>query len=137
MTGNEYQAKAMRTNDGLSTVRLAAKIDEGFKSEGRIGGKLGDTEIDTGGVIYACLGLSGEVGETVDMIKKWIFHEKELDTEHLQKEIGDVMWYIACICYSFGYELDDIMQMNIDKHLKRYPNGFNTYDANHRKEGDV
>lgn len=137
MTGNEYQAKAMRTNDGLSTVRLAAKIDEGFKSEGRIGGKLGDTEIDTGGVINACLGLSGEVGETVDMIKKWIFHEKELDTEHLQKEIGDVMWYIACICYSFGYELDDIMQMNIDKHLKRYPNGFNTYDANHRKEGDV
>lgn len=133
MTGNEFQKKAMRTNDGLSTVRLASKIDEGFTSEGRIGNK----EIDTGGVINSCLGLSGEVGETVDMIKKWIFHEKELDVEHLKKEIGDVMWYVACICHSFGFELDEVMQMNIDKHLKRYPNGFNTYDANHRKEGDV
>lgn len=47
------------------------------------------------------------------------------------------MWYVACMCHSFGYDLDEIMQMNIDKHLKRYPNGFNAYDANHRKADDV
>lgn len=47
------------------------------------------------------------------------------------------MWYIAYLCYSFNYDLDEIMQMNIDKHQKRYPHGFNTYDATHRKTGDI
>lgn len=51
--------------------------------------------------INACLGLSGEVGEFNDMIKKWIFHEKEFDEEHAKKEMGDVMWYIAMMCHTF------------------------------------
>ena len=86
---------------------------------------------------YGCLGLAGEAGETLDMIKKWIFHEKDLDREHLKKELGDVMWYRAMICYSFGFDLDEILQMNIDKLKARYPEGFDTKRANHRAEGDI
>ena len=61
-----------------------------------------------------CLGLAGEAGETLDMIKKWIFHEKDLDREHLKKELGDVMWYMAMICYSFGFDLDEIRKYCIN-----------------------
>ena len=137
MTGNDYQAQAMRTNDGKNINRLNTKIFRYHRFNPDVPAleKVGNK--DVGGILYACLGLSGEVGETVDLVKKWIFHDSPLDETHLKKEIGDVMWYIAEMCDSFGYDLDEIMQMNIDKHRKRYPNGFNTYDANHRRSDDV
>ena len=96
--------------------------------------------MDYGGIFNACLGLSGEVGETLDLIKKWIFHEKPLlneDIEHLKKELGDIMWYMAMMCHSFGFDLDEIMQMNIDKLRARYPEGFSAERANNRAESDI
>lgn len=92
---------------------------------------------DFGGILNACLGLSGEVGEFNDMIKKWIFHEKQLDIDHAKKEAGDICWYLAMLCESFGWSLDEIMQMNVDKLKARYPQGFDIERANHRAEGDV
>ena len=126
MTGSEYQKLAMRTNDGKATERLGFLTS---RDENKV--------VDFGGLINGCLGLAGESGETLDMIKKWVFHEKELDKEHLKKEIGDVMWYVAMICESAGFDLDDVMQTNVDKLKSRYPEGFDTYLANHRKEGDI
>ena len=123
MTGSEYQQYAMRTNDGKATERL-----EAFVSDGRV---------DIGGILNGCLGLAGESGEFLDMIKKWIFHGKPLDEKHAKKEAGDVCWYIAMICHSFGWNLDEIMRMNVDKLKARYPEGFSTELSNHRKEGDV
>lgn len=64
-------------------------------------------------------------------------HEKELDTEHVKKEIGDICWYIAMMCESFGFSMDEILQMNIDKLKARYPEGFDTVRANNRKDGDI
>jgi len=127
MTGSEYTKLAMRTNDGECTDRLEKRI----WLEGRY------SNTDVGGVLDACLGLTGEAGEVVDLIKKWIFHEKPLDKEHLQKELGDCCWYLAMMCYSFGFDLDEIMQMNIDKLKARYPQGFSTERSNNREAGDV
>lgn len=123
MTGNEYQKLAMRTNDDESTKRLGVFLDDGC--------------IDIGGILNGCLGLAGETGELLDMIKKWVFHERLLDEDHAKKELGDVLWYCAEIAYSFGWELDEIMQMNVDKLKARYPEGFSTEMSNNRKEGDV
>lgn len=106
-----------------------------YNSGTRIGKHVED--VDIGGVINGLFGLSGEAGELTDMIKKWIFHNKPLDITHAQKELGDVMWYAAMICESFGWSLDEIMQMNIDKLKKRYPEGFDTERANNRKPEDV
>ena len=128
MTGAEYQKLAMRTNDGKSTERL--KLDKEWYTDY-------DTSIDLGGALNGCLGLAGEAGETLDMVKKWVFHEKAIDFEHLKKEIGDVMWYVAMLCESFGFDLDEILQMNIDKLRARYPEGFDTERANHRAANDV
>ena len=130
MTGNEYQKLASRTNDGKASNRLWDKLEKlDFFESGMAN--------DIGGVLNACLGLAGEVGELNDMIKKWVFHEKELDETHLKKELGDVMWYVAMMCQSMGWELDDVLQMNIEKLIARYPEGFDVDRANHREAGDV
>ena len=121
-----YLIDAMRFRDRQSTKRLLNKSITASVNH-----------IDYGGVIVACLGLSGEVGEFNDLIKKFIFHEKEFDEEHLKKELGDICWYIALACDAFGWKLEDIMRMNIEKLSKRYPDGFDVDRANHREEGDV
>lgn len=124
MTGNEYQKYATRTNDGNSTNRLTvASISSDVQ--------------DFGGILNGCLGLSGEVGEFNDMVKKWIFHQKEIDVEHAKKELGDVMWYIALICQSAGWELDEILEINVNKLKARYPDGFDIQKSNNRADGDV
>lgn len=124
MTPNEYQELAMRTNDGNANFRLRQAQVENI-------------EYDVGGIFNACLGLSGEVGEFNDIIKKWVFHEKELNIEHLKKECGDILWYIAMMCHSFNWNMEEIMEMNIEKLKSRYPDGFDTNLSNHRKENDV
>ena len=136
MTGNEYQKLASRTNDGFATDRLFDKIAL-IQFVKETGANANLAKYDLGGVMNACLGLAGEVGELNDMIKKWVFHEKELDETHLKKELGDVMWYVAMMCQSVGWELDDVLQMNIDKLIARYPEGFDVDRANHRQAGDV
>ena len=129
MNGKEYQNLAMRTNDGNATNRLL-NLTLSDTTENGIGE-------DTGTVLNDCIGLSGEVGEFNDMIKKWIFHEKDLDEEHLKKELGDIMWYIAMMCHAFRWNLDEIMEMNINKLKARYPEGFDTNRSNNRENGDV
>lgn len=135
MKANEYQKLAMRTNDGKASDRLIWKMHEydmKFSSE-----QSNKESVDIGGIFNACLGLSGEVGEFNDMIKKWVFHEKNLDMEHAKKEAGDILWYIAMLCESFGWNMGEIMQMNVDKLKARYPEGFDVERANHRAVGDV
>ena len=122
MNGNEYQQKAMRTNNHEAGEKILASMQAGN---------------NTGEILNASLGLSGEVGELNDLLKKWIFHEKNIDREHIKKEIGDIMWYIALMADALGFELDAIMITNIEKLEARYPEGFDTERANNRKEGDI
>lgn len=124
MTGNEYQQLAMRTNDGLNRLRL----EDAIANQG---------DILVSQLLNGALGLTGEAGEVSDLIKKGIFHEKGIYLEHLKKELGDCAWYLAMICDACGFTLDDVMQTNIDKLKARYPQGFDTYRANNRAEGDI
>ena len=135
MNANKYQKLAMRTNDGKASDRLIGKMQE---YDMKFSNEQSDKEsVDIGGIFNACLGLSGEVGELNDMIKKWVFHEKDLDMEHAKKEAGDILWYISMLCESFGWNMNEIMQMNVDKLIARYPDGFDIDRANHRAVGDV
>ena len=116
----------MRTNDHKSNDRIIRTINN---TDLRI--------LDVGGIIMACMGLSGEVGELVDMMKKVIFHEAEYDDEHAIKELGDVLWYCAMMCESMGWDMETVMAKNITKLEHRYPDGFDPDRANHRKPDDV
>ena len=108
-TINEYQKAALRTVNRE---------------------KLSDTELLTNGV----LGLSGESGECADIVKKHLFQGHELDAEKLANELGDVAWYLALASYAIGYDLEKVLQMNVDKLRKRYPDGFSAERSIHREE---
>ena len=66
----------------------------------------------------------GESGEVIDYLKKVCFHGKELDKENLILELGDLMWYFANLLKILDISFDDVLEKNIEKLLKRYPNGF-------------
>lgn len=70
------------------------------------------------------IGLAGEVGECTEPVKKWFFHGKKTEEEvrsALREEIGDVLWYAACLADAFGLSLNEIAENNVAKLLKRYP----------------
>lgn len=89
-------------------------------------------------LINGLMGLNGEAGEAIDLVKKCLFqgHDFEKEKEHLAKELGDVAWYLSLCADAIGYTLDDILKMNLEKLKKRYPNGFAYSDSILRKEGD-
>ena len=75
-------------------------------------------------LINSVMGLCGESGEAIDIVKKWMAHGHELDKEHLAKELGDIAWYLAEAATALNMDLDDIFAANIEKLRKRYPEGF-------------
>lgn len=89
-------------------------------------------------VIYAAMGMCGEAGEASELIKKYAYHGHTIDTEHLARELGDVLWYVSYMAHLFGYPLGKIMAMNQEKLAKRYPDGkFDAERSNNRKEDDI
>ncbi len=88
-------------------------------------------------LINSVMGLCGESGEAIDIVKKWLAQGHELDKEHLVKELGDICWYIAEACTVLDVNMEDVMQANIDKLKKRYPEGFATEKSLARLKGDI
>lgn len=76
------------------------------------------------------LGVAGEAGDLAGCIKKTLFHNND-QSDGIRENIGDTMWYLAMICNTMGWSLEDIMQENIEKLAKRYPEGF-TFEAARR-----
>ena len=70
------------------------------------------------------LGLSEEVGEVLGKVKKAEFHGRTTDFEGIKKELGDVLWYVACIAHWYGFDLSAVASANVEKLRKRYPDGF-------------
>lgn len=69
-------------------------------------------------------GITGETGEVVDLFKKHLFQGHDLDIQHLKEELGDVMFYMVNLCNLIGVQMEDIIEGNHNKLLKRYPDGF-------------
>lgn len=108
MTGNEYQRLAMTTlNPELSKKDV---------------------------LINGVMGLCGEAGEAIDIVKKHLHQGHPLDREKLIKELGDIAWYLAEAATALGVPLEDVLQGNIDKLKKRFPEGFDTQKSIHREE---
>lgn len=85
-------------------------------------------------LLNGVMGLCGESGEVIDILKKHLSQGHELNKEKMAEELGDVAWYLAETAYALGYDLEEILQMNIDKLKKRYPDGFRVEDSIHRKD---
>lgn len=113
MTPNEYQKECLRTEPTDAKISKTTRIENGL------------------------MGLNGEAGEAIDILKKFLFQGHSLDKEHLAKELGDVAWYLAISADALGYTLEDIFQMNISKLKKRYPDGFDADRSINRDEDDI
>lgn len=112
MTGNEYQRLASRTIRSDMT-----KADQEY---------------------HALHGMVGEIGELHSIYQKhYQGHYEDAEEEHLKKEIGDLLWFVAEYCTALGWALDDVMQKNIDKLVARYPDGFSVERSEHRQAGDL
>jgi NTP pyrophosphatase (non-canonical NTP hydrolase) len=107
MTFDDYQRQAQRTSN---TIGMNAKIENG------------------------CMGLCGEAGECMDILKKHKYQGHDLDRDKLIDEAGDVMWYLAELATGLGVSLDDIAQHNIDKLWCRFPEGFDSIRSIRRPE---
>lgn len=104
----EYQALAMRT--APATMPLEAALNMGG------------------------LGLAGEAGEVVDILKKHLHHGHPLDAAKVSKELGDVLWYVALIADRCGLNLNDVAKENVEKLKRRYPAGFSSAASINRSE---
>ena len=110
MNANEYQNLAMRTASSDSTETTENRLLNGI------------------------LGLIGESGEVVDHIKKVIFQGHELNTDLITEELGDILWYVALLSDGISVPLDVIMEENIAKLKRRYPDGFDAERSREREE---
>ena len=110
MTGNEYQKLASRT------------MDLRWTSEAQ--------------TMHALHGMVGEIGELHSLYQKR-YQGHDFDEEHAKKELGDLLWFVAEYCTAWGWALEDVMQLNIDKLIARYPEGFSEERSLHRAAGDI
>ena len=77
-------------------------------------------------LINAALGLSGEVGEVNDLLKKHLFQGHELDKDRIIEELGDVAWYLAEAATALKIDLNEVLLGNLAKLKKRFPHGFDS-----------
>lgn len=84
-----------------------------------------------------CLGLGGETGEVLDLVKHSIFHGEELDRMSLAKELGDVLWYINALCTTMNMSLEDVAELNIAKLEHRYNLGYSAQDSANRHDKEL
>ena len=108
MTINEYQTLAMKTLNPQLTKKDV--------------------------LINGVMGLCGESGEAIDIVKKWLAQGHELDRKHLAKELGDIAWYLAETATALDLSLEEIFEANIEKLKKRFPEGFDTERSVNRTE---
>ena len=106
MTPNEYQKLAMTT----------------------LNPQLAQKDV----LINAVMGLCGESGEAIDIVKKHLHQGHELDREKLIKELGDIAWYLAEAATALDIDLETVLERNIEKLKSRYPEGFSAERSIHR-----
>lgn len=75
-------------------------------------------------LINGVMGLCGESGEVIDIVKKHLAQGHDLDKDKIVRELGDVAWYIAETAYALDIDLETILKLNIEKLKNRYPYGF-------------
>lgn len=72
-------------------------------------------------LMHMAIGIAGEAGELLDVIKKHVIYNKDLDLEHLMEEMGDLMFYLNGLRMEIGATYEEILTANINKLRTRYP----------------
>ena len=135
MTINEYQKLALRTQDPIKPYRNPEAVTMAFVKLGAITDP--ENNLSAVRLLEGLMGLNGEAGEAMDILKKFLFQGHKLDREHVALELGDICWYLALAADAIGYDLESILNLNLEKIKKRYPDGFKFDRSIKRREDDV
>lgn len=109
MTLDKYQQHALRT----------ARVNE-------------DDKLNALDFARDALGVAGEAGEVADIVKKVVGHGHALDADKVNKELGDVLWYVAVLAHRVGFTLEEVAKANVEKLRARYPEGFDPERSKNR-----
>ena len=85
-------------------------------------------------LINGVMGLCGESGEAIDIVKKHLHQGHELNREKLIRELGDIAWYLAETAAALDVSLEEVLERNIEKLRSRYPEGFSAERSQNRNE---
>lgn len=145
MIENETNLKQM-TNVDYSKYQefvneVTSKPSKNYYDFGQRLAVLNDQGFPTERLLTAAVGMCAEAGEFTEVVKKIVFQGKPVNEDnlfHLKRELGDIMWYVMQACMGLGVSLDEVVEMNVEKLLSRYPEGaFDVHFSENRKEGDV
>jgi NTP pyrophosphatase (non-canonical NTP hydrolase) len=85
-------------------------------------------------ILNGVMGLCGEAGECIDIVKKHMFQDHELNRKKLIDEASDCLWYLAELATGLEISLEEIAIHNVEKLKKRYPDGFDAEKSRHRAD---
>ena len=123
------------------TSKMCARLDNLMGDHSMFQGKILECEIDMARLMTALIGMMAESGEFAEVVKKKVFQadSKFSNDEifHMKRELGDVLWYWVQGCIALGFTPDEVMDENIRKLEKRYPNGFEVIRSEVREQGDI
>ncbi len=100
MNANEYQTQSARTGGAAAGFTYRDQLSN------------------------AALGIAGESGEVVELVKKGLHHGRGICADDVAAELGDLLWYVAELCTVCGLDMGDVMEANVAKLRARYPDGF-------------
>lgn len=129
-----------KTSDDLDTfVERLDQINDNYTFVD--GKKHYGPEVNIPLLITGAMGLCGESGEFSELVKKMVFHSKGVTPEliqHLNKELGDIIFYWTNACRSIGVDPNQVIADNVAKLEARYPGGkFSAQRAENRAAGDI
>ena len=100
---------------------------------------INSSDVEVSRLLTAGIGLSGEVGEFNEIIKKTIFQSKSFDSvthEHIKRELGDIMWYVTQACLALKVDLVEVIKTNEEKLKKRFPKNRFTKESDSNRHGE-
>ena len=129
---NRYQefVQGVTSRESNSTDSFIARVES----------LAATTPVNPSLLLTAGMGLSSEGGEFNELVKKVFFQGKPLDQDvryHMKRELGDIIFYWTNACRALGYDPNDVIQENVDKLSKRYPNGFSIERSEKREADDL
>jgi len=126
MTPTEYQDLAARTECDQAAARERMMV---FRPYEDVLTSVDSSRLFPIRMNHALMGMMGEVGELAGAIENWIQYNRGLDLVNIKEELGDLMWYVALMCNASGISLGEVMEKNIAKLRKRYPEKYSDHDA--------
>jgi len=85
-------------------------------------------------LICSALGLGGEAGEYVDLVKKVYEQGRPLDVAAATKELADVLYYVQLAAMALDTDIPSVVAVLDEKLRKRYPDGFSVQASADRKD---